>query len=93
MEIAALQVGVSLLLKEIPDDENLVFCSNKHELSILIASLGLPYFECSGAWVKGLGGYYETIWICQDRRAFDLNATYILCKHLGQCIHESDLQI
>lgn len=90
---AALQVGSTLLFKEIPDDENLIFCSNKLELALIIASAGLPFIECTGALVKGQGGYFETIWICRDRRAFDLNAAYLLVKHLGQCIHASDLLV
>ena len=92
MRSEELVVVVSLSFKEIPDDENLVFCFNRLELAQIIASVGLPFIECSGALVKGFGGYLETIWICRDRRAFDLDATYELVKYKGQCIHASELK-
>lgn len=91
MESLELVVGQNLPFDQIPDDDKLIFLFIKEDINQIVSSLGLAMESYSGALVEKKDGEYKTVWLSLSRRAFDLNAIFLLVKRDGHIIDAAEI--
>jgi hypothetical protein len=86
MHTATIKVGTNLSFNDVPDGENLTHVWKSEDRDAIEKALGIPADSFTGALVNVAGAAYQTVWLSNEHRHFDLRAGYCLVQYEGQSL-------
>lgn len=86
MSTATLKVGANLTFNDVPGGDTLVHVWKSEDRDAIEKALGIPANSFTGALVNVGGEAYETVWLSNEQRHFDLRAGYCLVQYEGQAL-------
>lgn len=81
MSAVTLEVGKFLPLDAVPDGGNLALVFMAEVREAIGLALSVPSSSFSAALVNIKGDKYETVWLCNEKKPFELTAAYCLVRH------------
>lgn len=86
MNAATLKVGANLCFNDVPGGDHLIHVWKSEDREAIEKALGIPANSFTGALVNVGDDAYDTVWLSNEHRHFDLKAGYCLVQFEGQSL-------